>query len=66
MSISQINRDILRILQELEDIDDQVLFGSNEHTYDELIQMQEDLDNDLEGLLLLSVDYIMERYAKAS
>ncbi len=66
MPLSDLNLRILFTIKELEDVDDEILFGSNRKTLPELEQEEAELVEQLEALYLLQLDVIQTGYPHLS
>lgn len=66
MPLSELNRQIFRLLRDLEDLDDEILFGSDRKSYSELIKEEFELLQDLEQLYLLQLDLLSKGMAELS
>jgi len=66
MPLSDLNRKIYFLLKELEDIDDEILFGSDRKSLPELEQEEAELLEQLEALYLLQLDIIQTGYPHLS
>jgi hypothetical protein len=58
MPLTDLNRKIYQLLKELEDLDDEILFGSDRKTLPELLNEERELLKDLEQLYLLQLDLL--------
>ena len=58
MPLTDLNRKIYQLLKELEDLDDEILFGSDRKTLPELLEEERELLKDLEQLYLLQLDLL--------
>lgn len=64
MPLSDLNRRIYFLLKDLEDIDDQILFGSDAISLSELETMEFELLKDLEQLYLLQLELLLKSMAE--